>query len=209
MRIAIPSVTSRMHEAVRGLLEDAFGDVDLEFTRRTLTRSVTPEIELVLCRGTDVPTLVSLGVVDVGITGYDMAVEWSLALGTELDIRSLAPARTSFVTYATVQGRTVDRIYTEYMHLTKAWVAGSREHAHCEIVLLHGSSEGVIHVDSRSAGVLLVTSGRTSADSGLDLTLPLLETDAVAVRKPGNSTPLGKTDLDERPSLPMPSFVTQ
>ncbi|MFH8990201.1 hypothetical protein [Streptomyces sp. NPDC017940] len=208
MRIAIPSVTSRLHEGVLTVLLDAFGDMDLEFTRRTLTRSVAPGVDLLLCRGTDVPRLVSLGVADVGITGYDMAVEWSLALGTELDIRSLAPARTSFVTYATVQGREVHRIYTEYPHLTKAWAAGSTEHAHCETVVLHGSSEGVIRVDEQSAGVLLVTSGRTSADSGLDLTIPLLETDAVAVRRPGHAVPLGKTELETRPVLPLPSFVT-
>jgi len=205
-RIALPSSTSRIHSSLLDLIRDAIDQPDLTFNMRNLHLPISDDYELILYRGTDVATVVGHGAADIGITGYDMAVEWSLEHNLDLDIRSL-PSRTSFVTFATVSGRTVERIYTEYWNLTKAWQASSTRWADAELVRLHGSSEGVIRTDERSAGVLLVTSGVTAEVNGLDLTMPLLETDAVVVRPKGSDHRIGHIDPSALPTLGMPTFV--
>jgi hypothetical protein len=78
-----------------------------------------------------------------------------------------------------------------------------------ELVITHGSSEGVISVDDRSAGVLLVTSGRTARENGLDLTIPLMETDVCVVRPMDSDVEaLGTLPLDTLPALALPAFAT-
>ncbi len=74
--------------------------------------------DILLCRASDVPQIVALEVADVGLTGYDVAVEWALANDRELDIRDLGPSRASFVCFVTVPGRQVGRIYSEYPAIT-------------------------------------------------------------------------------------------
>ncbi|GAB3964791.1 ATP phosphoribosyltransferase [Actinoallomurus acanthiterrae] len=205
-RIALPSSTSRIHSSLLGIIRDAIDRPDLTFNMRNLHLPISDDYELILCRGTDVPTVIGNGAADIGITGYDMAVEWSLEHNLDLEIRSL-PSRTSFVTFATVSGRTVERIYTEYWNLTKAWQATSSRWADAELVRLHGSSEGVIRTDERSGGVLLVTSGVTAEVNGLDVTMPLMATDAVVVRPKGSDHRIGKIDPAALPALGMPTFV--
>lgn len=99
-----------------------------------------------------------------------MAVETTLSTGAALDMRSLAPARTSFVCLLAPPGRTGTQvIYTEYPFLTRAWVRVSRQYHDVEIITTHGSTEGLARVDDRAAGVVLVTSaglrGQTTSRS--------------------------------------------
>lgn len=211
MRLALPSSTSRAYDAVRGVLDDVLAPPEpiVMPDLRTLTRTVSPELDVLFCRGTDVPAILSAGAADVGLTGYDMAVEHSLRTGAPLDIRPLGPIRTSFVTFESVQGRRVERIYTEYPSITRAWVAATKQFADAELIVTHGSSEGVISVDERSGGVLLVTSGRTARENGLDLTIPLMETDVCVVRPAGSDVEsLGTLRLDALPALGLPAFAT-
>ena len=71
-------------------------------------------------------------------------------------IRSLAPARTSYVCAVMPRRRVhISRIYTEYPNLTHAWLRHSRTFRGAEVVILHGSLEGIVALDSQSAGVLL------------------------------------------------------
>jgi ATP phosphoribosyltransferase len=144
---------------------------------RVLLESLADGSQLVYCRGTDVGALVALGAADIGLTGYDMIAETVAGGRPAPTIRSLAPARTSFVCLAKPERRThVTRIYTEYPHLTHAWLSCARTFGDAEVVTLHGSIEGIVAVDDQSAGVLLVTSGETAQANGLDMCLPLLAT---------------------------------
>ena len=150
---------------------------------------------------------------DIGLTGYDMIAE-TVTGGTPAPvIWSLAPARTSYVCVLAPQRRTrVTRIYTEYPHLTQAWLRRSRLFGRADIVTLHGSIEGVVALDDQSAGVLLVTSGETAQANGLDMCLPLVATDLClvayrqALEEVAESSILGRLDLDTLPILELPEF---
>lgn len=161
--------------------------------------------ELVMCRATDVPALVTQGVVDAGLTGYDVAVENALATGVVLDMRSLAPARTSFVCLLSPPERfDISVIYTEYPHITRAWARTSSRYGDIEIVPTRGSTEGVIQVDERAAGVALVTSGRTAQANNLEVRAPILATDLCLVTADRARSIGTGLSLDALPRLSMP-----
>ncbi|WP_349877194.1 hypothetical protein ABIH81_24300 [Micromonospora sp. HUAS YX12] len=204
MIVAVPSPSSRMHGPVADFIGSRFPGLDKAHPR-SLWHRLGAE-SLVHCRGFDIPELVASGAADIGITGYDVCVEWCLANGDGLALHALPPARTSFVTYCTMTGRTPRTIYTEYPAITRAWLAACANRRPTRIVRLHGATEGVIRADDDGAGVLLVTSGQTLAANGLDVEVPLLATDVCIVTR--TSPPTGQTlfDLPAMPVLPLPSF---
>jgi ATP phosphoribosyltransferase len=210
VRVAIPSVTSRMGSPVAEYLVERLGwSVPEPYLRLLHFEMETGEV--VFCRGSDVPSLVANNVVDYGVTGFDVCVEWSLSAGSGL--ACLAPpdvVRTSFVSYVGVASRTgVKRIYTEYPALTRAWLSFTKCDENMHLVEMHGSSEGIVQVDPIAAGVILVTSGRTLEANGLDLQVPLMSTDLcfVTSRGRGREEAVGKhTGLVLVP-LKNPTFV--
>ncbi|WP_405096095.1 hypothetical protein [Micromonospora sp. NBC_01412] len=204
MIVAAPGSSSRLHGPVANLTAGLFPGLTQGHPRSLWHRAAADT--LVLCRGFDIPQLVATGVVDVGITGYDVCVEWSLARAERLVLRALPAVRTSFVTYCTVTGRDVRTIYTEYPAVTRAWMRARAEAGDPRVVTLHGSTEGVIRADPHGAGVLLVTSGETLAVNGLDHDIPLMATDVCLVTRTADSPAPGMFDLAAMPVLEMPSF---
>ncbi|MEV4712840.1 hypothetical protein [Micromonospora sp. NPDC049374] len=204
MILAVPASSSRLFGPVAEFVGRRFAGRD-EAHPRSLWHRLGAD-SLVQCRGFDIPDLVASGTVDVGITGYDVCVEWCLANDQPLALRALPPARTSFVTYCTVAGRIPRTIYTEYPAITRAWLAACANPRPMRIVRLHGATEGVIRADDNGAGVLLVTSGQTLAANGLDVEVPLLATDVCVVTR--NPSCRGGTliNLLALPVLPLPSF---
>jgi ATP phosphoribosyltransferase len=184
VRICAPSLSSRLHQPAYAVLRDAFG-LEREIEQHRRLRIETGRDEILLCRGADVPTIVASGVAEVGLTGYDVAVEWALANGQELDVRDLGPQRSSFVCFVTVPGRTIGRIYSEYPAITARWLNASNRYGNASTVLMHGSSEAVIAADPIAGGVLLVTSGATLQENNLSDAFPLLATDLCLVSRPG------------------------
>lgn len=204
MIVAAPGSSSRLYGPIVGFVNTLFPDLRQAHPRSLWHQS--GKDSLVLCRGFDVPELVASEAVDIGITGYDVYVEWCLANGRRLDARALPAVRTSFVTYCTVGGRRPERIYTEYPAITRAWLASRAGARPMRIVGLHGSTEGVIRADSHGAGVLLVTSGETLKVNGLDVEMPLLATDVCVVTRSRFSGSDRLIDRDALPVLGMPSF---
>jgi len=144
LRIATPSPTSRLYGAAAEALNRLLGTPPAPHGR-VLLESLADGSQLVYCRATDVGVLVALGVADVGLTGYDMVAEATANGRPTPMIRSLAPARTSYVCLVKPERRThVTRIYTEYPYLTRAWLGRSHLFGGAEVVTLHGSIEGVI-----------------------------------------------------------------
>jgi ATP phosphoribosyltransferase len=165
--------------------------------------------EVVFCRGSDVPSLVANDIVDYGVTGFDVCVEWNLSAVPRIACLA-APdvVRTSFVSYVGVKSRTgVRRIYTEYPALTRTWLSFTKCDEDTHIVEMRGSSEGIVQVDPVAAGVILVTSGRTLEANGLDLQVPLMSTDLCFVTSRGREEAVEKhTGLVLVP-LKHPTFV--
>ncbi|WP_158289860.1 hypothetical protein [Micromonospora sp. S4605] len=207
MIVAVPSPSSRLYGPVADIVGSRFAGLD-EAHRRSLWHRMGAD-SLIRCRGFDIPELVASGAVDVGITGYDVCVEWCLANDQPLTIRALPPARTSFVTYCAVAGRKPRTIYTEYPAITRAWLDACANLRSMRIVRLNGATEGVIRADDSGAGVLLVTSGQTLAANGLDVEVPLLATDVCVVTRTPSCSGGTLIDLPALPVLPLPSFATQ
>ncbi|WP_030443125.1 hypothetical protein [Actinoplanes subtropicus] len=204
MRICAPSLSSRLHKPAYAHLRTTFGLTE-EIEQHRQLRLWAGDHDILLCRGSDVPQVVALDVADVGLTGYDVAVEWALANDRELDIRDLGPSRASFVCFVTVPGRRVGRIYSEYPAITTRWLTESRQYGQLPIVSMHGSSEAVIAADPLGGGVLLVTSGDTLRANGLSDAFPLLSTDLCLVSLPGRMPERwGDRPTADLPSLPVP-----
>ena len=207
MRIAVPSPSSRLHAVAVSKLEYLVGAQVALPSDRLLGLGTGTVLEIVFCRGTDIPSLVAQGLADVGLTGYDMSVENILATGRPLDVRSLAEARTSFVCFARVSGRRkIRRIYTEYPFLAQSWVAKTSAMRAAEIIRLHGSVEGIAAMDQESAALVLVTSGRTLHDNGLTDSVPILTTDLCVVRRAADGPRSRWGSLDSLPALALPRF---
>ncbi|MGD0560080.1 MAG: hypothetical protein ABSA93_34575 [Streptosporangiaceae bacterium] len=207
MRIAVPSPTSRLYSVTSVALGRLLSQQAAPRGRRLL-ESLPGGSQLVYCRGTDVATLVALGVADVGLTGYDMVAETAAGGGPVPEMRSLAPARASYVCLLMPENRArVSRIYTEYPNLTRAWLGHSRMFRGAEVVTLHGSLEGVVALDDQSAGVLLVTSGETARANGLDRCLPLMATDLCLIFYDATAQSLGGiAGLESLALLELPAF---
>jgi ATP phosphoribosyltransferase len=123
---AIPSPTSRLYPVAAKALDRMLGEPTAPHGR-VLTEAQSNGWRLMYCRGTDVGALVVLGVADIGLTGYDMVAETIASGRSAPTIWSLAPTRTSYVCLLKPEQRThVTRIYTEYPHLTHAWLSHSR-----------------------------------------------------------------------------------
>lgn len=204
MIVAAPAPSSRLHAPVAALLEEWFPSLVREHPRTLWHRS--DDHVLIRCRGFDVPQLVASGAADLGIGGYDVCVEWSLAHERPLTMWALLPMRTSFVTFCTVAGRSVRTIWTEYPAITRAWSATNHALRSARVVPLHGSTEGVIRADPAGGGVLLVTSGETLRANGLDHDVPLLATDVCLVARTPAVVAPGPLDVSSLPALRMPSF---
>lgn len=215
LRIAVPSPTSRLHsvvtEAVGPALQAAGGTPHaMSPVSRTLVERLESGDTLVHCRGTDVPVLIARGFADLGFTGYDMAVEAALSTGRALDMRSLAPARPSYVCYATVPGRTpVRRLYTEYPATAGRWARATRGLRDAEVVELHGSLEGVVRSDPEAAAFVLVTTGETLDANGLLDRTPILATDLCLVRREHEPAEWDGLPAADLPVLPMPRFCQE
>ena len=207
-RIAIPSASSRMHAPAFGFLTEVAGLQMATINLRTLWFELADGRQIVCCRGSDVPKLVGLGVADVGVTGYDVAVEEILAGGVELNIFAAQPVRTSFVSFVGVRSRAkITRLYTEYPNITRAWLgAGAPVGSDALIVEVQGSSEGIIRSDDSAGGVLLVTSGETLQQNGLDLSVPLLATDLCFVTRASASGHESSLSALYRSPLGLPDF---
>jgi ATP phosphoribosyltransferase len=208
-RLAVPAPASRLHAVAWAALSESDSEPPPASGRELVVELADSGLEIVLCRATDIPLLVLRGVVDGGLTGYDVTVESMLATGATLDVRSLAPARSSFVCLATVPGRTTTRVvYTEYPSLTRSWKQATRAYRAAHVISVHGSVEGIVRVDRESAGVVLVTSGATVRANGLVASVPIIATDLCAIRSGRTFTVLGGRELDSLPQLSLPDFAT-
>jgi ATP phosphoribosyltransferase len=209
LRIAVPSPTSRLYPVASKVLERLLGKRTLP-VGRTLLTSLGDASLLVYCRGTDVSTLVALGVADIGLTGYDMVAETVAGGRPTPMIRSLAPARTSYVCLLMPEDRGhVSRIYTEYPNLTRAWLRCSRTFRDADVITVHGSLEGIVALDGQSAGVLLVTSGETANANGLDRCMPLLATDLCLISYGSAANCLSGVDTESLTTLELPRFCLE
>lgn len=166
LQIALPNKGSLSEEAVR-LVREA-GYVCRRYGRELVVRDGISGVEFVFLRPRDIAVYVGRGVLAMGITGRDLALDSGAAV-TELltlgfghsQFRYAVP-RDSGLTVPDLTGR---RIATSYANLVQADLA--RRGVTADIVALDGAVEISIQLGVADAIADVVESGRTMYEAGL------------------------------------------
>lgn len=186
LQIALPNKGSLSQEAV-DLVREA-GYHCRRYSRELVVRDRSHPIEYVFLRPKDIAVYVSRGLLDLGITGRD------LALDSRADFEELLPlqfGRSSFyyavpresdLTPDQLGGR---RIATSYAHLVHEDLA--KRGISADVVHLDGAVEIAIRLGVADAIADVVESGRTMMEAGLKTVgEPLVTSEAILIARDRN-----------------------
>jgi ATP phosphoribosyltransferase len=142
---------------------------DLESSRKLIVPTNLPKVDLVVLRGTDVPTYVQYGAADVGIVGKDMLLEYGdTGIYEPLD---LGIARCRLMT-AGLQSdaeppamRRRVRVATKFLNVARNHY--SRKGIHADLIKLYGSMELAPLMGLADEIVDIVDTGKTLAENGM------------------------------------------
>jgi len=186
LRIALPN-KGRLAEDVRGV----FADAGLEIRsngERALTASLGGEFEAIFVRSQDIPELVSDGVADAGVTGWDLISESGRPVDVRLDLefgrcRLVLAVREDSGIERPEQLPAGARAATVFPRLARAFF-GERGLA-VEVVPVSGAAEVAPHLGIADVVVDLTSTGSTLRTNGLKEICTLLESTARLVARPG------------------------
>ena len=186
LRIALPN-KGRLAEDVRGV----FADAGLEIRsngERALTASLGGEFEAIFVRSQDIPELVSDGVADAGVTGWDLISESGRPVDVRLDLefgrcRLVLAVREDSGIERPEQLPAGARAASVFPRLARAFF-GERGLA-VEVVPVSGAAEVAPHLGIADVVVDLTSTGSTLRTNGLKEICTLLESTARLVARPG------------------------
>lgn len=187
--IALPNKGSLSEDAVQLVKEAGYNC--RRYGRELVVRDSDNGIEFIFLRPRDIAVYVSNGVLDLGITGRD------LALDSEAEVRELLPlgfGKSSFC-YAVPAEKNMTpddfnglRIATSYANIAKSDL--EKRGINAKVVKLDGAVEISIKLGVADAIADVVQTGRTLVEAGLKITgEPVLKSEAVLVS--------GKADIEK------------
>ena len=140
---------------------------DPSTTRKILLDTATPEVKVLLIRGWDVPTYVTLGAAHVGVVGKDILLEKSSEEFIELEDLNIGKCRISLAgNKEMIKGKKRLKVATKYPDTAKKYLESIGIQA--DIVYLHGSQEIAPQIGLSEAIIDLVDSGKTLNENGLE-----------------------------------------
>ena len=183
LKIAIPNKGSLSEDAVQLIREAGYNC--RRYSRELIVLDNANQAEFVFLRPRDIAIYVSKGILDMGVTGRDLALDSGadvaelLALGFGRSSFSYAvPAQTDL----TADGFAGQRIATSYPKLVMDDLA--RRGIDAEIIRLDGAVEISIRLGVADAIADVVQTGRTLAAAGLKVVgNPLLHSEAILVAR--------------------------
>ena len=140
---------------------------DLERSRKLVIATTQKQINLVILRGSDVPTYVRHGAADVGVVGKDILLEYGgEGIYEPLDL-GIARCRlmTAGPTATSAQRRRV-RVATKFVNIARRHYAEKGIHA--ELIRLYGSMELAPVMGLADEIVDIVDTGKTLAENGME-----------------------------------------
>ncbi len=183
LQIALPNKGSLSQEAV-DLVREA-GYHCRRYSRELVVRDKFHAIEYVFLRPKDIAVYVSRGVLDLGITGRD------LALDSRADFHELLPLQFGHSSFYYAVPRESDltpdrfdglRIATSYGNLVKDDL--DKRGVKAEVVHLDGAVEIAIRLGVADAIADVVESGRTMMEAGLKtVSEPIVTSEAVLIAR--------------------------
>lgn len=142
---------------------------DLDTSRKLIVGTNLPTVNLVVLRGSDVPTYVRHGAADMGIAGKDMLLEYGGAdIYEPLD---LGIARCRLMTAgpesatATLTAKRRIRVATKFVNVARAHYASRGIHA--DVIKLYGSMELAPLMGLADEIVDIVDTGKTLAENNM------------------------------------------
>ena len=142
---------------------------DLDTSRKLIVGTNLPTVNLVVLRGSDVPTYVRHGAADMGIAGKDMLLEYGGAdIYEPLD---LGIARCRLMTAgpesatATLTAKLRIRVATKFVNVARAHYASRGIHA--DVIKLYGSMELAPLMGLADEIVDIVDTGKTLAENNM------------------------------------------
>jgi len=168
-KLVIALTKGRIFEEVLPLLEKAgvIPAEDISNSRKLLFDSNLPDVQLMVIRGSDVPTYVELGSADIGIAGKDMILEYgSQGFYEPVDLR-IACCR--LMTAAPV-GAKLDsprlRVASKFVNIAKQYFA--RQGRQVDLIKLNGALELAPLIGLADCIVDIVDTGKTLKAHGLE-----------------------------------------
>ena len=140
---------------------------DISSSRKLIFETNHPHIQLIVIRGTDVPTYVKLGSADIGIAGKDMLLE--LGAGDMYEPLDLNIARCKFMTAGRVgealpHGRV--RVATKFVNVARRHFA--ERGIQVELIKLYGAMELAPLMNLADLIVDIVDTGNTLRANGME-----------------------------------------
>ena len=142
---------------------------DLEASRKLIVPTTLSRVNLVILRGSDVPTYVRHGAADLGIAGKDMLLEsGSSGIYEPLDL-GIAHCRLMTAGRATLSSDEISsrrvRVATKFVNVARAHYA--RKGMHADLIKLYGSMELAPLMGLAAEIVDIVDTGKTLAENGM------------------------------------------
>ncbi len=168
-KLVIALTKGRILEEVLPLLEEAgvIPAEDINQSRKLIFYSNIPDVQIMVIRGSDVPTYVELGSADIGITGKDIIMEnGSKGYYEPLDLK-LATCR--LMTAKPInQSETPKRlrVASKFVNIAKAYF--SQQGQQVDIIKLNGALELAPIMGMADLIVDIVDSGKTLKANGLE-----------------------------------------
>lgn len=140
---------------------------DINSSRKLIFDTTMPNVQLMVIRGSDVPTYVEFGSADLGVVGKDLLMEYgSEGFYEPLDLR-LARCRlmtAALVGAAPVVGRI--KVATKFANITRRYFA--EQGVQIEVIKLNGALELAPSMGLADIIVDIVDSGNTLKANGLE-----------------------------------------
>lgn len=190
LRIALPN-KGRLTGDVRNLFADAGLEIRAQ-GERALTASLGGEFEAIFVRSQDIAELVSDGVADAGITGWDLIQEAGRCVDQRLDLefgacRLVLAVREDAGVERIEQVPPRPRVATCFPRCTRAWFEARS--LPVEVVPVSGAAEVAPHLGIADVVVDLTSTGSTLRVNGLREIETLLISSARLVARPGIAGP--------------------
>lgn len=187
IKIALPNKGTLSEDAVRLMTEAGY--TCKRYNRELFVHDKNNEIDFVFLRPRDIAVYVSRGVIDIGITGRDLAREADVVLN---EILALGFGKSKFCYAVSRESNQAPddfnglRIATSYPHLVKKDL--SRRQIQADVVKLDGAVEISVTLGVADVIADVVQSGRTLTEAGLKIIgSPILESEALLISGPHTS----------------------
>jgi ATP phosphoribosyltransferase len=198
IRVAVPNKGS-LSEPAAEMLREA-GYLQRSDAKELVLLDESNGVEFFYLRPRDIAVYVGEGTLDVGITGRDMLLD---SHANAVEVMALGFGRSRFRFAAPVgSDMSVEKLHdlrlaTSYPGLVDAYLEG--QGVSTRLIALDGAVETAIRLGVADVIADVVETGSTLRQAGLELFGdPILESEAVLIRRKDTSAPLGLDQLQRR-----------